>query len=155
MDIDNTINVTMQMVVSLFWDLEGGLEHSLIRWSQRHEGLLICEISEDNAIVHFCLRKPHLQELSDMLWPRLHQFLPGARSPNLLVFENENYSTPYKTMLLMNPFRFSRPHRIRKDMEAYFGYRRSKISASITAMVHVLASRFVTPILGKSFNLSA
>jgi hypothetical protein len=41
-------------------------------------------------------------------------------------------------MLLMVLFRFSRPRRIYKDMEAYFGYRRSKISASIKAMVHAL-----------------
>ena len=138
MDIDNTIDEAMQMVVSLLWDLEGGLEDSTIRWRQRHEGLLICEISEDDAIAHFRFRKPHLQELSDMLWPRLHEFLPGAGSPNLVVFENGNYSAPYETMLLMVLFRFSRPRRIYKDMEAYFGYRRSKISASIKAMVHAL-----------------
>ena len=138
MDIDNTTDEAMQMVVSLLWDLEGGLEDSTIRWRQRHEGLLICEISEDDAIAHFRFRKPHLQELSDMLWPRLHEFLPGAGSPNLVVFENGNYSAPYETMLLMVLFRFSRPRRIYKDMEAYFGYRRSKISASIKAMVHAL-----------------
>jgi hypothetical protein len=138
MDIDDTIDEAMQMAVSLLWDLEGGLEDATIRWRQRHEGLLSCEISEDDAIAHFRFRKPHLQELSDMLWPRLYQFLPGAGSPNLVVFKNGNYSAPYETMLLMVLFRFSRPRRIYKDMEAYFGYRRSKISASIKAMVHAL-----------------
>ena len=138
MDIDDTIDDAMQMAVSLLWDLEGGLEDSTIRWRQRHEGLLIREISEDDAIADFRFRKSHLQELADMLWPRLRQFLPGAGSPNLVVYENGNYSAPYETMLLMVLFRFSRPRRIYKDMEAYFGYRRSKISASIKAMVHAL-----------------
>jgi DDE superfamily endonuclease len=138
MDIDDSIDEAMQMAVSILWDLEGGLEDSTIRWRDRHEGLLICEISDDDAIAHFRFRKTHLQELSDMLWPRLHQFLPGATSPSLVVFEKGNYSAPYETMLLMVLFRFSRPRRIHKDMEAYFGYRRSKISASIKAMVHAL-----------------
>ena len=138
MDIDDTIDDAIQMAVSLLWDLEGGLEDSTIRWRQRHEGLLIREISEDDAIADFRFRKSHLQELADKLWPRLRQFLPGAGSPNLVVYENGNYSAPYETMLLMVLFRFSRPRRIYKDMEAYFGYRRSKISASIKAMVHAL-----------------
>jgi hypothetical protein len=47
MDIDDTTDEAMQMAVSLLWDLEGGLEDSTIKWRQRHEGLLICEISED------------------------------------------------------------------------------------------------------------
>jgi hypothetical protein len=138
MDVDDTIDEAMQKAVSIFWDLEGGLEDSTIRWRQRHEGLLICDISDDDAIAHFRFRKPHLQELADMLWPRLRQFLPGAGSPYLVVFENGNYSAPYETMLLMVLFRFSRPRRIYKDMEAYFGYRHSKISAAIKAMVHAL-----------------
>lgn len=79
MDIDDSIDETMQMAVSILWDLEGGLEDSTIRWCDRHEGLLICEISDDDAITHFRFRKTHqLQELSDMLWPRLCQFLPGC-----------------------------------------------------------------------------
>jgi hypothetical protein len=138
-EIDYTIDEATEMAVSLLWDLELGLEDSTIRWRQRHaEGLLICEISEDDATAHFHFRKPYLQELSDILWPRLHQFLPGAGSPNLVVFENGNYSAPHKTMLLMVLFRISRPRRIYEDIEAYFGYRRSKISASIMAMVHAL-----------------
>ena len=37
-------------------------------------------------------------------------------------------------------FRFSRPRRIRKEMEGFFGIRRSKISAGIMAMVDALHS---------------
>ena len=97
MDIDDTIDEAMQMAVSLLWrDLEGGLEDATIRWRQRHEGLLICEISEDDAIAHFRFRKPHLQELSDMLWPRLHQFLPGAGSPTSLFLRMETIPLPTK-----------------------------------------------------------
>ena len=138
MDLDDNIDEAMQRAIRIFWDLDGGMEDSTIRWRRRHEGLLICDISDDDAIAHFRFRKTHLQELADMLWPRLRQFLPGAESPNLVVFDNGNYSAPYETMLLVVLFRFSRPRRIRKEMEAYFGYRRSKISASIKAMVHAL-----------------
>ena len=57
MDIDDSIDEAMQMAVSILWDLEGGLEDSTIRWRDRHEGLLICEISDDDAIAHFRFRK--------------------------------------------------------------------------------------------------
>ena len=137
----SAIDDALQRAAAIFSDLEGRLEDSTIKWRQNHDGLLIKDVSDDDAIAHFRFRKAHLQELADSLWPRLHGFLGSAVQCSrrcLIVFENGNYSAPYETLLLMVLFRFSRPRRIHKDMEAYFAYRRSKISAGVKAMVHAL-----------------
>jgi hypothetical protein len=90
----------------------------------------------DDAISHFRFRKPHLQEVADKLWPRLREYLAGSKT--FILFNNGNYSAPYETLFLMLLFRFSRPRRIRKEMESFFCYRRSKISAGIRAMADAL-----------------
>jgi hypothetical protein len=71
----------------------------------------------------------------------------GARRQPGVIFNDGQYCCPYETLFLMVlSFRFARPRRLRKEMEGYFGLRRSKISAGIFAMVnalHSLAMRYL------------
>jgi nuclease HARBI1 len=78
------------------------------------------------------------------LWPRIEQFLCGEKRS--VVFSNGNYSAPYETLLLMVLFRMSRPRRLRKEMESFFGYNKSKISCGIRYMVdawHSVAVKYL------------
>jgi hypothetical protein len=102
--------------------------------------VIVVDLSEDDAIFHFRFRKKHLQEMFDKLWPRLQQYLAVGSKKTGVIFDDGRYCCPYETLFLMVLFRFARPRRLRKEMEGYFGLRRSKISAGIFAMVNALHS---------------
>jgi hypothetical protein len=82
------------------------------------------ELSEDDALTHFCCCKVHLQEGADKLWQRLQCFLRGHRGS--IKVNNGTYSLPYETLLLLVLYRLSRPRHIRKEMEGFFGIHKSK-----------------------------
>jgi hypothetical protein len=113
-------------------ELTRTIEHPNIIW-RRKGGLTIDELSLDDALTHFRFRKVHLQEVSDKLWPRLLCYLDGEK--NKILFGEGHFSAPYETLLLLVLYRLARPTRLRRDMEGFFGYRRTKISAGIKAMV--------------------
>jgi hypothetical protein len=54
------------------------------------------------------------------------------------MYDSGNYSAPFESLFLMVMFRMSRPRHLRPEMESYFGFRRSKISAGIKEMVNAL-----------------
>ena len=128
-------DMLLQHTAEVVADIEGGTEDNTIQWRQ-HGGLLIQDISEDDAIAHCRFRKRHLQEMADKIWPRVQEYLVGGKMA--VTYDSGNYSAPYESLLLMVLFRFSRPRRIRPEMESYFGFRRSKISAGIKEMVNAL-----------------
>ena len=132
MMVDEAINTLLQHAARALVDIESGVEDSTINWRQ-HGGLLIQEVSENDAIVHFRFRQRHLQEMADKLWPRVREYIVGVKAS--IKFDSGNYSAPYETLPLMVLFRFSRPRRLRPEMELYFRFRRSKISAGIKEMV--------------------
>jgi hypothetical protein len=88
----SAIDDALQWAAAIFSDLEGSLEDLTIKQRQNHDGLLIKDVSDDDAIAHFRFRKAHLQELADSLWPRLHGFLGSAVQCSrrcLIIFENQ------------------------------------------------------------------
>ena len=133
----DSIKEALQVATTILDDLEMEIEDKTIRWRSKHDGgVMIEDLTDDDAISHFRFRKPHLQEVANKLWPRLREYLVGSKT--FIIFNNGNYSAPYETLFLMLLFRFSRPRRIRKEMESFFCYRRSKISAGIRAMADAL-----------------
>ena len=114
------------------------ISHPDIHWRRGRDGLAIADLSCDDALSFFRFRKVHLQEVSDKLWPRVSVYLDGARDK--ISFGEENYVAPYETLLLLALYRLSRPNRIHREMEQFFGFRRSKISAGIRAMVDAMYS---------------
>jgi DDE superfamily endonuclease len=134
--LSEELATVLHAVNEIHHDIEGGMEDETIQW--RGKRLIVEDLSDDDAISHFRFRKKHLQEVANKLWPRLQQYLVGSKAG--VIFEGGKYSCPYETLLLMVLFRFSRPRRIRKEMEGFFGIRRSKMSAGIKAMVNAMHS---------------
>ena len=98
------------------------IEDVSIEWERR---LCIVDFNESQCIDHFRFKRVHLIKLFDALWPILSEFLDGDR--NCLRTGNR-YNCPYETAMLILLYRFSRPRRIRPDMEEFFGMRKSHIS---------------------------
>jgi hypothetical protein len=138
MAIAQEIEIVLEDVVDLYNDIEGGMEDATIQWKGKR--MIVEDLSEDDAIFHFRFRKKHLQEIAGKLWPRLKNSFVEASDKQGIVFDKGRYCCPYETLLLMVLFRFSRPRRIRKEMEGFFGMRRSKISAGVHVMVDALHS---------------
>ncbi len=76
--------------------------------------------------------------MSDKIWPRLSFYL--IRTKKKIVFGDGHYSAPYETLFLLMKYRLSRPHRIRRDTEQFFGFRRSKICVGLKGMAFALYS---------------
>ena len=127
------IDDLLGIVVQVHDQMEIGMEDNTIQWGKK---LIIQDLSEDDALTHFCFCKDHLQEVADKLWPRLQCFLRGQRGS--IKVNNGTYSLPYKTLLLLVLYRLSRPRHTRKDMEGFFGMHKSKISTGITCMIHTM-----------------
>ena len=68
--IDSTfiIEEVIQVTVQMYECMETGIEDNNIQWGKR---ILIEDLSEDDAVTHFCIRKIHLQEVANQLWPNL------------------------------------------------------------------------------------
>jgi hypothetical protein len=115
--IDNLLGVVAQV----HDQTEIGMEDNTIQWGNR---LHIQDLSEDDALTHFCFRKVHLQEVADKLWPRLQCFLTGHRGS--IKVNNGTYFLPYENLLLLVLYSLSRPRCIRKEMEGFFGIHMSK-----------------------------
>ena len=132
-DSTSIIVVLLRIVAHVHDQMETGIEDNTIQCGNR---LLIQDLSEDDTLMHFCFCKAHLQEVADKLWPRLQCFLSGHRGS--IKVNNGTYSLPYETLLLLVLYRLSRPRRIRKEMEGFFGLHKSKISTGITCMIHAM-----------------
>ena len=132
-DSTSIIHDLLGIVAQVHDQIEIGMEDNIIQWGYR---LLIQDLSEDDALTHFCFCKVHLQEVADKLWPRLQCFLRGHRGS--IKVNNGTYSLPYETLLLLVLYRLSRPRRIRKEIEGFFGIHKSKISTGIACMIHAM-----------------
>jgi hypothetical protein len=121
------------------------IAHPNIVWRTKN-GLTIEELSEDDALTFFRFRKEHLQIVADKLWPRLARYLLGGKGR--IKFGFGRYSCGYETLLLLMMYRLSRPCRIYREMEAFFGFQRSKICAGIRGMMnamHTLSVKYLDP----------
>jgi hypothetical protein len=59
-------------------DIEVGTEACTIKWRQ-FGGLLIQDVSEDDATAHFRFQKRHSQGVADKIWPRVQEYLVGGK----------------------------------------------------------------------------
>ena len=121
------------------------IAHPDIVWRTKN-GLTIAELSEDDALSFFRFRREHLQIVADKLWPRLAPHLLGEKGR--IKFGFGRYSCGYETLLLLMMYRLSRPCRIYREMEAFFGFQRSKICAGIRGMMnamHTLSVKYLDP----------
>ena len=68
--VDSTSNIDdlFRIVAHAQNQMETGMEDNTSQWGK---GLLIQDLSEDDALIHFCFCNAHLQEVADKLWPRL------------------------------------------------------------------------------------
>jgi hypothetical protein len=123
--IDSTfiIEEVIQLTVQMYECMETGIEDNTIQWGKK---ILIEDLSEDDAVTHFCFRKIHLQEVANQLWPRLQHYLSDHKGA--VKVENGKYTLPYETLLLLVLYRFSRPRCVQKDMELFFGICISRMS---------------------------
>ena len=89
---------------------------------------MIADVSGSASMLEFRFRKPQLQLIADLLWPRMSLFLDGDKD-NITC--SNRYSCPYETGFLLCLFRLSRPRRLRPEMERYFCMRKSQLSACL------------------------
>jgi hypothetical protein len=75
----DTTSLLLQHATRIIAGIDGGTEDSTIKWRQ-YGGLLIQDVSEDDAITHFWFRTRHLQEVADKLWPRVREHLHGVKT---------------------------------------------------------------------------
>ena len=139
-ELEDELETVIEAIAEVCNDIEEGIEDSTIEW--RGKRVIVEDLSEDDAIFHlFRFRKKHLQQdMVDKLWPRMQPYLNTKSKKTGIIFGDGRYCYPYETLFLMVLFRFSGPHRIQKEMEGYFGIRRSKISSGIYTMVNALHS---------------
>ena len=97
--------------------------------------ILIEDLDESKCIHDFRFRKPELNEMANLLWPKLSMFLEGTKEE---ITCSNRYVCHYETGLLLCLFRLSRPRRLRPEMEKYFCMRKSKISAIISTFMDAI-----------------
>ena len=92
------------------------------------------------------MRKDCLIILLEKLWPPMHHQLVGIQEQITCV---NRYTIPYKTGMIILLYRYSRPRRLRPDMEMIFGIWKSRISAIIQtfseALYNVAINYMVNP----------
>jgi hypothetical protein len=97
--------------------------------------LIVGDLDESSCISEFRFRKEHLQELANLLWPKLSLFLEGDKDK---IKVKNKYTCPYETGILLVLYRFAKPRCIRPDIEKFFRMRRSRISSVIKTFVDAL-----------------
>jgi hypothetical protein len=108
------------------------IEHQGIQWRRKH-GLKIVELSSDDGLTFFRFRTEHLQELSDKLWPQLSGYVVGTKEK--ICLGKEKYSAPFETILLLCLYQLAQPNCLRREMEGFFGYKKSNMPAGVRAML--------------------
>ena len=108
----------------------GPIEDDSIDFGRR---LTIEDFNESQCISYFKFRKEHLKHVARSLWPRL--VLEGTY--NSIKCENR-YRCPFETALLILLYRFSRPVRLRPEMEEFFGMRMAHLSNALCTIVNAM-----------------
>ena len=106
--------------------------------------IYIRDLEESICLSEFRFRKDHLQEFADRLWPKMESVLEGSISG---ISCNNGYCCPYETGLLMVLYRLSRPRRLSPDIERFFLWRKSKISAVLQTFfcaLYKVANRYLS-----------
>jgi hypothetical protein len=94
--------------------------------------------SEVKCVDDFRFRKEDLSALFELLRKPLGTVLEFVAGSAYQVQVKYQYTVPYETGLLMIIYQFSRPHRVRSDMEVKFGRRWAFISAVWSTFIDAL-----------------
>ena len=106
------------------------IEDASIEFGRR---LTIEDFNESQCIMYFRFRKEHLKDVAKALWPKLA--LEGRYDSILCA---NRYRCPFETALLILLYRFSRPVRLRPEMEEFFGMRIAHLSNVVCTMVNAM-----------------
>ena len=79
-------------------------------------------LSESECIENCRMRKDHLIIFLEKLWPKMHHQLVG---PQERITCKNRYTVPYETGMIILLYQYSRPRRLRPEMEMIFGIRKS------------------------------
>ena len=107
------------------------------------KALVLNDFNESQCLMYFRFKKVHLRKVLTLLWPRLEPNLAGERTR---IFCTNRYRVHYETAMLIMLYRFSRPIRIRPEMESFFGMRKSHISAvlqTITTAMYAVSQPYL------------
>ena len=114
-----------------------------VQWGK---SIQVDDLSESECIENCRMRKDCLIILLEKLWPSMNHHLDGIREQITCV---NRYTIPYETGMIILLYRYSRPRRLRPDMELIFGIRKSRISAIIQtfseALYNVAINYMVNP----------
>jgi hypothetical protein len=88
----DSIKEALQVATTILDDLEMEIEDETIRWRSKHDGgVMIQDLTDDDAISHFRFQKSHLQEVADK---------PVQDSTNILPDQRHLYSSTMVTIQL-------------------------------------------------------
>ena len=95
----------------------------------------IIDLDESKCVLDFHFRKLELEQIADLLWPKMELFLEGTGEK---IHVKNRYTCNYEAGLLLVLSCLSRPRQICPDMEAYFKMRKLHISAIIATFIDAL-----------------
>ena len=136
--IDAAVSNAIDKWLEVYGRVHLPIEVPGVVWGRR---LLVDDLTEAEAVLHFRFRKPDLQLVVDQLWGRLAPFLQGPRD-NIQV--KGRYTTPYETGMLLLIYRMAHTTRVRPEMELFFGMRHCHIGCVLDSFSHALCSLALT-----------
>ena len=98
------------------------------------KSLRIADLDESECMHDFCFQKDDLQEIADLLWPKLDMFLTGDNKDRI---QCANFTCPYETGLLLCLFRLKHLNRL-CDLESYFRMKKTRISAILSTFMDAI-----------------
>ena len=111
-----------------------------VHWGR---GPVVSDLSQSDCIENCRMRKEHLTNICNKLWPRMRHLFEGNESS--IRCENR-YTTHFETGMIVLLYRMLRPWRLRPEMEQSLKMRKSKLS-SIIHTFSVALYKFATPFL--------
>ena len=116
-----------------------------VEWGRR---LLVEDVTEAEAVLHFRFRKSDLAKLINLLWGRISVYLVGTRDK---IVVKQQYTCPYETGMLILIYRMAHTTRVRPEMELFFGMQHSHIGCILDtfseALCAVLRPYLTNPLL--------
>ena len=110
----------LETVIEAIAEVYNGIEESTIEWQGK--GVIVEDLSEDDAIFHFRFRKKHLQDMMDKLWPHLQPYFNAKGKKSGIIFDDGRYCFPDETLFLMVLFCFLRPTKSKRKWRATLEY---------------------------------
>ena len=141
-NFDLLLNAAVTQSVFLWQEAKQKIDQPIevpgVQWERR---LVVADITEAEAVLHFHFRKSDLQELINQLWDRVNGYLNGTHDKVIVA---NRYTVPYETGMLLVLFRLAHTTRIRPEMEMFFGMRRRHIACALDTFTEALCALALT-----------